>query len=141
MTDRQIRRMIELAKNISEFSDMSDYKLGCVIFDTHKVWALGYNKKKTSTLQRRHNRYNPGWKDSWKNCTHAEICAILNLFARWKFKKIPFNKLSILVYRGHVNGTNAMAKHCPACEDALRHYGFKHIYYTGNNSFCHEEYG
>ena len=46
MTNRQIRRMIELAKNISEFSDMPDYKLGCVIFDTHKVWALGYNKKR-----------------------------------------------------------------------------------------------
>lgn len=140
MTKKQLRRMLELAKDASLISNRPDFKLGCIIFDTHRVWAIGCNTNKTSVLQRRFNRFNPKYNHNWHHAVHAEISAITHLFAKFKFKKIPFDKLSVLVYREHANGTYAMAKPCPACEDALRHYGFKNIYYTGNCSFVHEVY-
>lgn len=76
--------------------------------------------------------------DSITPCCHAEIAALTRL--KNLYPNVNPKDLNILVYRENADGKYVMAKPCPACEQALRDYGIKHVYYTGNNSICCEEY-
>lgn len=131
-----IRRVTKEAKCIRAESDYDRYQISAVIFDKRKVISTGTNMRKTAPVQCFYNKYRKiqclrGW-------SHAEINALGRL-KRLGTKVDPKN-LAILVYREYKNGVVALARPCPACEQALRDFGITDIYYTGDNSMCYEKY-
>jgi hypothetical protein len=55
-----------------------------------------------------------------------------------KYLDVDFSKVEIYIYRQNKNGERALAYPCKACKRFMKDIGIKHIYYTGNNSFCYE---
>ena len=64
--------------------------------------------------------------------------AIHKLDNMYDLEKMDKSKLSIYIWRGK-NGSRMLSKPCPACQAALKDFGIKNIYYTGNNAFVYEE--
>lgn len=131
-----IRRVTKEAKDVRSESDYDRFQIGAVIFDKRKVLCTGSNMRKTTPVQCFYNKYrNIQYLRGW---SHAEINALGKLKKR--FANVDPKNLAILVYREHKNGVVALARPCPACEQALRDFGITDIYYTGNNSMCYEKY-
>lgn len=122
----------EAAKAVSRLSDHR-HQLGCVIVDKHRIISSGHNSNtKCHAVQakldmERHGVYCPGK-------IHAETAALLAL------KGAELSKASIYIYRGHKDGSYALARPCPSCQKLLHQYGIKHVYYTGNDSLVYEEF-
>ena len=134
-------KFFDVACAVSKLSDRKEQKIGCAIFYRKKLIAVGSNTNQESYLQKKYNIYRKKFNpNTGKNCAHAEMAA-LDRFLKLTFhKEIDHSKAEVFVYRQHSNGTPAIAKPCPACEAALRDYGIKHVYYTGENSFVYEKY-
>lgn len=114
-------RLFDIARRISKKST-SRYKLGCVITRRSKPLGLGYN-----FMQKTHSKSNHPYK-----FLHCEIHALIGL----DFKET--NKASAYVYREDRNGSMAMAKPCPTCEEALRLAGIRKIFYTTKEGYKSE---
>lgn len=137
-TSKIIKTALREAKSMRLASDFKRFKLGAVIFTNKKILVGGSNANKTSPIQSRYNIFRKSRPIDVKSCCHAEMSALVRL--KRLYPKLSGEQLSILVYRETAVGEYAMARPCPACEKALRDYGIKHIYYTGNKSVCYEQY-
>lgn len=126
------------AKTASTFSTFAKHHLGAVIMYGNSVLSVGWNSNKESPLQKKYNRLRDFDVDRFPNYGHAEIYAIHKLENMVDCSRLDRSKLSIYVWRGK-NDTKMMARPCPACMAALRDFGIKNIYYTGDNSFVFEE--
>lgn len=135
-----IKRGFKVAKGARNASDWKGPKLGASIIYKNKVLAMGWNKHKETTLQKKFNKYRHFDANVYKNCEHAEIHAIRNLLHDYKVSEMDMSKVSIFIYREWKNGMPALAKPCPACEMAIRNLGIKHVFYTGENSVVYEVY-
>lgn len=133
-------KCFEVARSVSELSDRKKQKTGCAIFYKRKLIAVGSNTNRETYLQKKYNIYRNFDTKTNKNCAHAEMVALERFLKLTTHQEIDCSKIEIFIYRQHANGTLALSKPCPACEAALRDYGVKHIYYTGENSFVYEKY-
>jgi deoxycytidylate deaminase len=135
-SEKQVERYFRIAKQVSVFSDYPHPKMGAVIVYKNRIISTGFNSCKENPLQMKYNYFRDmvDNKDSWKNKIHAEIMALSKI----KEKDIDFKKVSIFVYRQYKNGDLALAKPCKACEQALKDFGIRDIYYTGDKRICHE---
>lgn len=136
----KLKKILKLAKSVASCSDFEPFKLGAVIFDKHKVYAVASNSEKSYPLQRKYNKAKSHDYETWsKHSVHAEINCI-HKFIQQNYGNMPdISTLSILVYREHTDGSFALAKPCKACSAAIRDFGFKHVYYTGEHSLIYEE--
>jgi deoxycytidylate deaminase len=99
-------------------------KVGAVLAGTRPI-TVGYNKLKT----------HPKFANPDKNLhpsIHAEIACLIQLRARLKGD-------TIYVYR-EKEKKPALSRPCPACMDALRKHGVKHIFYSVEKYpyYCYE---
>lgn len=133
---RIIKQALKESKLVREESDFERYRLGACIFTNKKILVSGCNTLKANTLQKKYNHYR-GF-ETRGSCCHAEINSLLKLKRR--FPDIRPKDVSIFVYREDSYGKYAIAKPCPACEQALRDFGITDVYYTGLNSLCYEKY-
>ena len=126
------------AEAASQYSSFSKHHLGAVIFYKNKVLSVGWNTNKNLLLQKKYNVLRNFDVDKYPNYGHAEMYALHKLDNMYDLEKMDKSKLSIYIWRGK-NGNKMLSKPCPACEAALRDFGIRNIYYTGNNSYVYEE--
>lgn len=129
------------AKIIRLCSDFKRFKLGAVIFNNKKILTAGANTNKTCPSQFKYNHFRHFDNTDYREvnaCCHAEMAALVRL--RRLYPRINPSSLSIFVYRENAQGEYAMAKPCRGCEQALKDFGIRKIYYTGRNKLCCEYY-
>ena len=131
-------KFFEKAKAASKLSDFRRIHIGCVVVYKNRVISVGWNTTKGNPLQQKRNeKYRFGKDDKDNGCLHAEMLAILH--SRPYLKNLDMSKVSIYVYRESRFGEIRMSKPCSACDSYIRELGIKHIYYTVNGGYCHEE--
>jgi len=136
-----VQTALRYAKNIRLCSDFKRFKLGACIFNNKKVLVGGSNTNKTCPSQFKYNHFRHFDDVDYREvnaCCHAEMAALIRL--RRLYPKIDPSSLSIIVYRENAQGEPAMAKPCKACEQALKDFGIRKIYYTGRNKLYGEYY-
>ena len=113
------------AKAVSEMSDHSQYKLGCVVVSGHRIISSGYNSKtKCHPLQAKLDTEKYGVECPGK--CHAEVSALLPLIR----DGVDLTRASIYVFRQHKNGVNALARPCSSCMKVIKSLKIRRIYYT-----------
>lgn len=126
------------AKNASELSDFGKIKIGCIAVYKKCILSVGYNSRKSSTIQMKYDKFRK--LESIKGVSaphsiHAEIMCINQI----KYADIDFSKVKLYIYREDLNGNKAMCKPCSACSKFISDLGIKKIYYTTYNGYVYEE--
>lgn len=129
-------RYFKLAKSASEMSDFGKQAIGAVITYKGHVVSSAWNTSRTSPLQKHYNQFRRMQGGNIQHKLHAEIHALSKI----KNLDIDPRKLNIYVYREHKSGIRACAKPCPSCQKALIDAGIKNVYYTDEDSYCHQVY-
>lgn len=150
MTEKQIIKYFNQAKNASEFSDYTkkNIHIGSVIVYKNKVIAVGYNMDKTNPLQYQYNKYREYrqnkkakhnkedrlyFADSHLPCVHAEMKCLIDT----KDLNIDWKKATMFIYRESC-GKTRMCRCCPSCMKAIKDRGIKNIYYTTEQGYVNE---
>ena len=115
-----IQKSVKLNREINDKS--KQFRHFSFILDGNKIISVGQNDKdKTHTLA-----FKNGYKYS---CIHSELDALV----RAKIDVERFKKCTIVNVRlnrfNHVN----LSRPCMNCQNLLKHYKFKKIYYTNEN--------
>lgn len=112
-------KFFELARKLSHKSDYGRCKLGCVIVKKGKVIGVGFNKRKT----------NPNSTHPFKT-THAELDAILN-----SNRIGDLAGSDLYIFRQIKDGSLANSFPCIYCQDLLREFKIKNVFYTDKNRY------
>ena len=123
------------AKAMSDLSDYHKYHIGAIAVYKHKIISSGYNTTVTNPLQKRYNQLR--FTCETPHCKHAELDCLLPLLNR---KDIDFSRVSLYLYREHKSGELACARPCPSCQALIKELGIRHIYYSNNGGYSHEEF-
>ena len=125
----------DMAKAMSKLSDHQQIQIGTVITYKHRVISSGHNSTKTHPLQKKYNIYR--FDDvSATHSLHSEMQALLPLIDD---KNIDFSKVCLYNYRRRKDGKLGISRPCPSCMALIRELGIRHIYYTNESSYVHEE--
>ena len=140
INNRRIEHYLKLAKNACYYSDNKRARLGCVIVYKGRILSVGWNlQDKTNPLQKRYNAargYDPNASCS-RNTIHAECHALLKA----KDLDVDWNKAIAFVYRIKKDGSDGLAKPCPACQAMLIEHGISKVCYTnGFGDWTYEEW-
>ena len=122
------------AKAISELSDYKQHHLGCVAIYRHKIISSGFNSNKTNPVQKRLNVCR--FAEDTPHTLHSEVSCLLPLISR---RDISFSCVQLYIWRSHIDGTPAMARPCKSCMQLIKELGIRHIYYTNDGGYSHEE--
>lgn len=123
------------AQAVASTSTFRKHNIGCIVVWKHKIISSGTNSYKTNPLQKKYNQYRFK-EDEGNHYIHAEIDAILPLLDR---KDINFSTVSLYIFRSHKNGDNALARPCKSCMRLIKELGVKHLYYTNEKGYSHEQ--
>lgn len=121
------------ARAMSQLSDYTQHKLGCVVVNKHKIISSGYNSRiKRHRIQaeldaKKFGEFCPG-------CLHAESSAVIPLLK----SGIDLSKATIYVYREHKDGSTAMARPCSSCHELIKRCGIKKVFYTTELGYAKE---
>ena len=127
------RAYFEAARAIAELSDFPKIKVGAIAVYGHHIISSGFNAQRTAPIQKRYNRYR--FSDDTPASLHAEIACLKPLIRR---KGINFKRVDLYIYRQYFNGDLAMARPCESCFKLIKDLGIRHIYYTTNMGYSHE---
>lgn len=118
---RNLKIILDKAKEQAELSDHPTFKLGAVIFTKRgRILSVGHNWLfKTHPLIRRYDEH---------KTLHAECHAILSYPHKDKLKGAE-----IFVYR-KAKGGMANAKPCPCCMSIIKLFGIKRVWYSIENA-------
>ena len=128
------RAYFAAAKAMTKMSDFPRVAVGAVVVCGHRIISSGFNSCKTDTVQKKYNIYR--FKEDTPASIHAEVMALKPLMGR---KDIDFRHVELYVYRENKNGEPALARPCISCMQLIADLGLRHIYYTNNGGFSHEE--
>ena len=128
------RAYFKAAKAISEMSSFKNQHIGAVAVYKHKIISSGTKSNKTNPIQKRFNIHR--FSVDTPHTIHAELACLLSLINR---KDINFSEVSLYIYREYKNGKPAISRPCPSCMALIRQLGIRKLYYSGDNSFIHEE--
>lgn len=130
------KSFFEIAKKISELSTFhrKNIKVGCIVVHGKRIISSGYNSDKSHPIQKRYNIYR--FSDDTPHTLHAEISALIPIMHD---STLDFSKLKIFIYRQKANGSLGSSKPCQSCRNFMKDLGIKHVYYTTDEGFCHEE--
>lgn len=138
------RRMFNQARIEAEKSGFDRFHVGCVISYKNKIIGRGSNGDKTHPMQQKYNRryrkFNVNKGGFVKHSVHAEISALSSV-PYVIGKDVDWGKVKIFVYRichGKPNGYG-LAKPCPACLNAIRDIGIRHVYFTSDEGYSYLE--
>lgn len=137
-------RMFDAARMEAEKSTFGHFHLGCIITYKNKIIGKGFNSDKTHPMQQKYNRryrkFNTSRGEFVKHSVHAEIAAISNI-PYVVGKEVDFSKAKIFIYR-ICNGKRfgyGNARPCPACMNAIRELGIRHVYFTDDDGLSYLE--
>ena len=128
------RSYFKVARDVSELSDYKTHNLGCVAVYCHKIISSGYNSYKTNPTQKRLNACR--FTENTPHTVHAEIACLLPLIRR---RDIDFGRVQLYIWRNHADGTPALARPCKSCMQLISELGIRHVYYTNEGGYSHEE--
>ncbi len=129
------RAYFKAAKAVSELSTFPRVKVGCVAVYKHKIISSGVNSYITNPLQKKYNRFRFD-TDTTLHSKHAELDCLLSLVNR---KDIDFRRVSLYIYRQYRSGELGVARPCDSCFNLIKDLGIRHIYYSNDGGFSHEE--
>ena len=137
MNDSHLFKAAKECSYNSDYSGCGKAKIGCVIVYKGSILAKGWNTDKTHSTQAKYNKWR--YKDV-KNIylpdkCHSEIMALNKI----KYLDIDMSKVHLYIYRGHKDGTYAMARPCSACMAAIKQMGVQNIHYTTEDGICYEK--
>lgn len=135
-------RFFQAAKDIAEQSTFPRFHVGCVLVYQGYIISSAHNTEKTDPVQKKYNRYrhfnnsNTGYIS---HTGHAEMLAIKKV-PHPVAQQIDWKKVKLFVVRiaPGLPGKIGLSRPCAGCEQLIRDYGIRDIYYTGNNSYIHE---
>ena len=128
-------RLFNIARNVSDMSDFSRVKIGCVLACGNKIIGSGFNCEKTHPLQA---IYNSERFEGGEAKLHAETHAIIPLLK----KNIDWKNVQIYVFRDKKEDGKrviSMARPCKSCMKMIKDIGIKDIYYTTEDGYAHEK--
>ncbi|HAU85762.1 MAG TPA: hypothetical protein DCW90_09740 [Lachnospiraceae bacterium] len=135
-------KFFDMARKVAQESDFKNFHLGAVLVYKGRVISTGYNTNRTHPKQKKYNKYrhfNSSNKPV-KNSLHAEMACIVNI-PKCVENNIDFTQCKLYIYRispgKHLQV--GLSRPCPACRQAILDKGIRHLYYTGDGSFIHEE--
>ena len=128
----RLEKFINMAKSMSVISDFNKFKIGAVLVIKGKVVAKGFNSQKGHPLQR---KYNEARKDMGEN-SHHPIHAEIDVLK--KLKNVDLKNAELYIYNVNRNGSQRMARPCPACMDAIKQHGIGTIHYSTPDGFATE---
>lgn len=129
------KRFFDCARSMARLSSHKITRVGAVITDGKTVVSTGYNSEQTHPIQMRYNVHR-NFKDinsGVSHCLHAEIAAFV------KVKRKSLRGMRIYVSRLTRLGYSGLARPCPACMAAIRHYGIRDIFYTTEQGIAYEK--
>lgn len=138
------KKMFEKAREIAATSDFDHFHLGCVITYKHHILGMASNSNKTHPKQKYYNRRYRNFRKGANCCPHtihAEMAA-LNSIPYPVGMQVDWKDVNVYVYRiatGIPSG-HGMARPCAACEQALREFGIRNIYYSTDSGFAYERW-
>ena len=143
MINKRDIRFFNVARAASKCSDFNRVHIGAVlVYGKHDIISTGFNTYKTNSIQKKYNKFRDFSEyDSAVHSTHAEIAAISKMPWYVYENGFDFSKISVYVYREHMNGKLAMARCCPACMSALIDLGARDMFYTTEKGYCYERIG
>ena len=124
-----IYKFLEKAKKISINSNFPRQKIGCVLTYHNKILAIGTNLNKTYPIQKKYNKFRQfSRKDNTTNngCIHAEMLCL----QKTKYLNLNWEDVILYVGREKIDGTQGLAKPCPACQKAIKERKIGTVYYT-----------
>jgi deoxycytidylate deaminase len=122
-SERKKNRFFQIAKKLSQKSDHRQHRLGCILVKGNSLIGLGFNQNKTHTKSTNEFR-----------TLHAEVSAIVNANEEDLYGSVAY------VYRETKSGALGLSKPCAACENMLRSFGIKKVYYTSPEGYKEEIY-
>lgn len=135
-------KFFEMARKVAQESDFKNFHLGAVIVYKGRVIATGHNSNKTHPKQKKYNKYRH-FNESHKpvhNSKHAELDALVSI-PKCVENNIDYTQCKIYIYRispGKRLG-QGLSSPCAGCRKALMDKGIRHLYYTTDDGFAHEE--
>lgn len=101
------------------------YEITALAYDKRgRLLSVGHNSyTRTHRLQAHYTNLSGGHPSAIY--LHAELCALIK--ARKRVHKL-------VVLRFNKDGSPALAKPCPACQLAIRHFNVKHVEYSTNEA-------
>lgn len=135
--------MFEKARQVAQTSTYGGHSFGCVMTYKKHIIAMSSNSSKTHSMQKQYNRKYRKFKKSDKpimDSGHAEILALADILYPLA-QSIDWRQVRVYVYRispGRRLGMG-LARPCAACMAALRDKGVRHILYSTNDGYSHEE--
>lgn len=136
ITNRNLK-FFQKARALTKYSDYRDVHIGCVIVSKNKIIGEGFNTYKTHPMQKKFDVFrdlNVKNEVSHLHALHAEIMALASI----KDTNVDLSKAEVYIYRKMKRKPFGMVRPCPACMQALKLNGIKHIYYTSNNGLAYE---
>lgn len=136
-TKKQIK-FFEKAAEIAKQSEFDRYHIGCIAILKNKIIASSFNKLKTHSVQAKYDKYrNFNCLSDPKNmhALHAEIGCVQSI----KLIDVDYKDIQLYIVRVLKNGEYGLSRPCAACMPYIKSKGIKHIYYTTNYGFAHEE--
>lgn len=122
---RRELKFFNVAKAVSKTSDYHGAKIGCVVCIGNNILSVASNSEKTHSLQCIYNRFRDFDTETSANKLHAEVHALSLIYRR----HINWSKVEIYMYRELKNGTPAISKPCPACENLIHDLGIRTMFY------------
>lgn len=133
MIKKKSLKFFRIAEQVSHLSSYSRIKIGCIIVLKNRIISSGYNKRKTHPIQKEYNQYQEYEEIYRTDLVHAEIDALIPI------KHMDLTHASIYIFRRDCTGKLAICYPCPACMQMIKDLKIKHLYYTGEDSFKHEQ--
>ena len=124
----------EAAHSVAQLADFPRIKIGAVAVYKHRIISSGCNSLKTAPLQKKYNIYR--FAEDTPHSLHAELSCLKPLIGR---HDIDFKNVELYIYRSIKGNELALARPCPSCMKLITELGIRHIYYTNNGGFSHEE--
>lgn len=135
------KRMFHQAFLEAKKSDYKRFHIGCVITYKHTIIGRGRNSNKSHPMQKEYNKYrnfNNVNGEFILDAIHAEIAAI-NSISYTTGINVDWSKVKIFTYR-ICKGKNlgfGNSKPCPACMNAIKELGIKHVFYTDDDGYSY----
>lgn len=130
---KKFHHFLNIARNMSQFSDLQQYKLGAVLISKGKIISKGYNSTKTHPEQKKYNELRTNINlDKANHYLHAEFDAIR------KAKNTSLKNAELYIYHINRNGEQKLARPCAGCMNAIKEHGIKVIHYSTPDGFATE---
>lgn len=115
---RSQRSYLDLARRVSKNSDCR-CKIGSVVVKSGRVLSVGYNEKKIGPRV---------IASGYKHTLHAELSACLGL------SECDLRGATLYNWRETKHGRMTQSKPCEVCQNVLRRFGVRKVYYTTDAS-------